>query len=63
MPVYFIQFPFVCQENTAHFLSACAYNAQVVFLKGANSMRESNDPRADLDDLIFDENDGGPSQR
>jgi len=26
-------------------------------------MRESNDPKADLDDLIFDEDAGGPSER
>ncbi len=26
-------------------------------------MRETNDPYADLDDLIFDEDDGGPSER
>ena len=26
-------------------------------------MRETDDPRADLDDLIFEEGDGGPSER
>jgi len=26
-------------------------------------MRESNDPKADLEDLIFDEDAGGPSER
>jgi len=26
-------------------------------------MRETNDPHADLDDLIFDEEDGRPSSR
>ena len=32
--------------------------------KGANIvMRESSDPREDLDDLIFDQSDGGPSER
>lgn len=34
-----------------------------VFLKGENIMRQSSDPREDLDDLIFDEEDGGPSER
>ena len=36
---------------------------QVVFEKGASVMRESSDPNADLDDLIFGEDDGGPSER
>ncbi len=31
--------------------------------KGGENMRESNDPSVDLDDLIFDEDDGGPSER
>lgn len=31
--------------------------------KGVIVMRESDDPRADLDDLIFDEDAGGPSER
>ncbi len=31
--------------------------------KGGESMRESNDPNMDIDDLIFDEDDGGPSER
>ncbi len=32
-------------------------------LKGGEKMRECNDPNVDLDDLIFDEDDGGPSER
>ncbi len=31
--------------------------------KDVTAMRESNDPNADLDDLIFEEGDGGPSER
>ena len=31
--------------------------------KGGDEMIESDDPHADLDDLIFDEDDGGPSER
>ena len=61
--VYSIQLFSSCQENLTHFSYAFAYNAQVVFLKGAGIMRESNDPKADLEDLIFDEDAGGPSQR
>jgi hypothetical protein len=63
MPLYSTQILLPCQEKAAHFLTLCAYNAQVVFLKGGAAMRESNDPRADLDDLIFDEDAGGPSER
>ena len=61
--VYSTQLFSFCQENLTHFPQTFAYNAQVVFLKGAGSMRESNDPKADLEDLIFDEDAGGPSQR
>ena len=32
-------------------------------MKGGTSMRQTNDPYADLDDLIFDEDAGGPSER
>ena len=31
--------------------------------EGGESMRESSDPNMDIDDLIFDEDDGGPSER
>ena len=63
VPVYSTQLFSFCQENLTHFTHVFAYNAQVVFLKGEGSMRESNDPKADLEDLIFDEDAGGPSQR
>ena len=36
---------------------------QVMLFKEDTAMRESNDPNADLDDLIFDEEDGQPSSR
>ncbi len=32
-------------------------------MKGVDRMWETNDPCADLDDLIFDKDDGGPSER
>jgi hypothetical protein len=63
MPIYSTQLFSACQENPAHFLSSEAYNAQVTFSKGDSFMRESNDPKADLEDLIFDEDAGGPSER
>jgi hypothetical protein len=31
--------------------------------KGGTNMRECNDPNVDLEDLIFDEDAGGPSER
>ena len=31
--------------------------------KGGLSMRQTDDPNADLEDLIFDEDAGGPSER
>lgn len=34
-----------------------------MILKGARFMRQDSDPKEDLDDLIFDEDDGGPSER
>jgi len=35
----------------------------VVFLERSLTMYYSDDPNADLDDLIFDKEDGGPSER
>ena len=34
-----------------------------VFSKGGFQMRETDDPNADLEDLLFDEDAGGPSER
>ncbi len=45
------------------FLLRCIYCLDLVFLKGGTPMRETNDPRTDLEDLIFDEDAGQPSQR
>ena len=45
-----------------HFSVDYAYTITVAERRRA-SVRETNDPYADLDDLIFDEDDGGPSQR
>ena len=46
-----------------HFLPCPAYTVRSDAWKGGTLMRETNDPFADLDDLIFDEDDGGPSER
>ena len=34
-----------------------------VFFERSAAMYYSDDPNADLDDLIFDKDDGGPSER
>lgn len=47
--------------STAFELPEC-YTDSLCGREGS-AMRETNDPYADLDDLIFDENDGGPSDR
>ena len=62
IPVYCTQRISSCQGKAAHFLPLMEYTAMESLERG-NSMRESNDPRADLDDLIFDKDDGGPSER
>lgn len=31
--------------------------------RGGERMKESTDPYADLEDLLFDEDEGGPSER
>ena len=35
----------------------------VLVQKGGGEMRECNDPSVDLEDLLFDEDAGGPSER
>ena len=50
------------QNLQIHFLSKIAYTGVYVFLGGA-IMRETNDPYADLEDLIYDEDEGLPSNR
>ena len=52
-----------CQQITAQFLAAEAYTIKKRLLKGGGAMRECDDRSVDLDDLIFDEDDGGPSER
>ena len=44
------------KQTPAHILSG-------VCLKGAPEMYENNDPNADLEDLLFCEEDGKPSNR
>ena len=50
------------QENPSLFLLSKAYTVRY-HEKGGTIMHSSDDPRADLDDLIFEKGDGGPSER
>ena len=50
------------QQNSADSESQSVYTIPSK-QKGGDRMRECNDPQVDLDDLIFDEDDGGPSER
>ena len=44
-------------------MKRCSIYYQVMLFMEVNPMRECNDPNVDLDDLIFDEEDGQPSNR
>ena len=55
------KFPNPLQDSTA-FEPVNAYTVSLV-LKGGMCMRETNDPNADLEDLIYEEGEGGPSER
>lgn len=50
------------QNLQLHFTPKFAYTGVNVFLGGV-IMRETNDPYADLEDLIYEEDDGLPSNR
>ena len=52
-----------CQENPAHFLIGFTYTAMYHFLREDTYMFESNDPHADLEDLLYYPGDGNPSER
>ena len=51
-----------CQHDSADSESQAVYTIPPN-QKGGEIMRECSDPSVDLDDLIFDEDDGGPSER
>lgn len=59
---YCNQFFCSCQENTAHYLLCPEYTV-LDCLQGGGEMCQNGEAGMDLDDLIFDENDGGPSER
>lgn len=70
--VFFGSQPVLSQEKTCFFLTGglirqlFQFPGHILsgshFVKGVKKMRYI-DPRIDLDDLIFGEDDGGPSQR
>ena len=50
-------------RKSGTFFGISSIYCYIVILKGEITMRETNDPNADLDDLLFEPDDGGPSQR
>ena len=50
-------------SKTGNSLGYAAYTAKNAIWKGGNIMYPNGDPYADLDDLLFEEEDGGPSER
>ena len=46
-----------------HFSARIAYTVPYVAERRGSFVRETDDPNADLEDLIFDEDMGGPSER
>lgn len=54
---------FALSRKNGTLFSASRIYCPVGNRKGAVFMRENSDPNADLEDLIFDEDAGGPSER
>ena len=50
-------------KKKVHLKDSARIYCQEFVLKGAPAMYESNDPNADLEDLLFCEEDGHPSDR
>ena len=50
-------------DSPSFFIGQRIYYHSCLKGEGGETVRETNDPYADLDDLIFDEDDGGPSER
>ena len=51
------------RQSTIHFSLRRAYTVRSVFQKGGGTVKETNDPYADIEDLLFDEDSGYPSER
>ena len=62
MSVYITQKVWNCQGKTANFSAGSAYTGGYL-RKGGKNMYSTGGPGADLDDLLFDEDSGGPSER
>ena len=52
----------ICQHDTAHFLPSLPYTIKNGKKEG-NRMRETDDRTADIEDLLYDEDGGYPSER
>ena len=60
---YFTQIECVCQQELTHFSSGMAYNSTYDIEKGAHKMNPWYDSEVDLDDLIYADEESGPSER
>ena len=52
----------ICQHDTAHFLSLLPYTIKNGKKEGKR-VRETDDRTADIEDLLYDEDEGYPSER
>ena len=52
----------ICQHDTAHFLPSVPYTIKNGKKEGKR-MRETDDRTADIEDLLYDEDAGYPSER
>ena len=52
----------ICQHDTAHFLPALPYTIKNGKKEG-KKMLETDDRTADIEDLLYDEDEGYPSER
>ena len=52
----------ICQHDTAHFLPLLPYTIKNGKKEG-KKVRETDDRTADIEDLLYDEDEGYPSER
>ncbi|MGM9628429.1 MAG: hypothetical protein ACI3V4_10125, partial [Faecousia sp.] len=61
--IFYPNILYLSRKSGTFFTSNRIYCPVVIFWKGETDMYLRFDPMADLDDLIFDEDAGGPSER
>ena len=60
--IFYPKYCHLSRKSGTFFLTDSIY-CYVAYRKGENAMRETNDPNADLEDLLFEPDAGGPSER